>query len=120
MSEVSETCALASHIHDSFFGDNDLLSPDEIKASQVVAQIGSTSSKTSQRIQAYGEIGGQEAFQTLAKDKDGMYYLSTTSTRDGGGHFQFDVRPDSSLEAVEILANTFFMHKLVAIAHARE
>ena len=118
MPETSPVYRVAAHIHESFFGSSGLLTPDEIAASGVTRSVGSTSSRTSQRIQAEDRIDGRLRCQTLARDIGGVFHLSTTFNC-GGKHIQHDIRPDTPADAMEVITDTIFMHRLVAIGLAR-
>lgn len=117
MYKGSEAYTLAEHIHSSFFGTDATLSVSDVHNSRVRSAVGSSSSKTSERIEVTDTLEGARVHQTLAKDKFGTYHLSTTSSEPGAVHLQTDIRPNTSFAAVELLAGTIFMHKLVAIAH---
>ncbi|MBW3569403.1 hypothetical protein KY385_04705 [Candidatus Parcubacteria bacterium] len=118
MIKNTDAYTIASHIHDSFLGINDILSEEELAHSEVAVTIGSTSSKTSQRIETEGNLNGEQVRQVLALDKRDMYHLSTLELKDRGKLTQAHIGTQSPLENLEILAGSLFMHKLVEIAHA--
>jgi hypothetical protein len=119
MSEVSPAYEVAEHVHAAFF-EPGILSPAEIAASEVKASTGSSSSTTSQRVEAWGFVDNRAAKQTLARTKHGIYHLSTTYITYGGRYEQTCIQPRSDIKILEVVVDSLFMHKLVAIAHARQ
>lgn len=116
----SDAYRVASHIHDSFLGINDMLTQEELANSGVTSQIGSTSSKTSQRIETRGILDEEPVHQTLALDGLDRYHLSTVNLRYGGKHTQTVIMPESPLENLDTLVNSLFMRTLIEIARARQ
>jgi hypothetical protein len=123
MSKVSDAYRVTERLHASFFGDNTDLSEEEISRSGIVARIGSTSSKTVERIEVVGGIDGRYAKQTLSRDVRGNFHLATTfmqATPDsplgtGGRLIQHMVQPDSPPEAFKPLADSLFMQVMIGI-----
>jgi hypothetical protein len=119
MKKTADAYILAAHIHNSFLGINDILTPEELLDSGVTVRTGSTSSNTSQRIETIGELDEVPVHQTVALDGLDRYHLSTVDLRYGGKHTQTVIMPESPVENLSVIANTLFMHKLVEIAQAR-
>lgn len=112
-SKVSEAYVVAEHLHDTFFGNNDLLSPAQLAMSGVRATIGSSSSSTSQRIETEGVVNGRPAKQTLAKDRRGVFHLSTTFYQ--GELVQADIRPSSDPGRTDTIVDSLFMRRLAQV-----
>jgi hypothetical protein len=120
MKKSPDAYILATHIHESFHGQNDILTLEEIATSGVRFRKGSSSSRTSQRLEITGQLNDVPTHQTLALTALGRYHLSTVDQRYGGGHTQVVIMPESTGEGFTELANSLFMHKLVEIAMVRE
>lgn len=120
MSRPSEAYTVTAHLHDAFFETDSSLSPAEIGASGVNAVIGSTSSKTAKRLEAYGLIDNREAKQTLSKDRFGNFHLSTTFLEVGGEHVQADIHSESPPESFDVITRSFFMQALVSTLADRQ
>jgi len=119
MVKSPDSYKIASHIHDTFLGINGLLTAVELVQSEVVISIGSSSSKTSQRIETRGIVNGKRVSQVLALDGRDMYHLATLELEENGKLIKAHIGPQSPVENLDVLVNTLFMHKLVKIALAR-
>lgn len=120
MSEVSLAYTETEKIHDAFFEPSGLLTDVEIIMSGVGTCIGSTSSRTSKRIETVGYVDGRWAKQTLAKDINGNFRLSTTFLEYGGEHVQADIRPESPNESLDIVEGMLFAQAMRYFLAARQ
>jgi hypothetical protein len=119
MKEVSDVYALTEHIHAAFF-EPGILEPEEIAASDVESKVGSSSSPTTQRIEAFGFVDNRVVTQTLARSKYGIYHLSTTFITYRKRVEQTCIQPRSDEKVLEALLDSLFMQKLIAIAFNRQ
>jgi hypothetical protein len=112
MSKSQETHTLAEHIHYSFVGRNGNLTDNEIDNSRVSL----TPNSDTEKLNIFGAIDERPAYQSLAKDKDGNYHLSTVFTEYGGEHIQHDFRSGESLKGLDIIGGSLFFKELARIA----
>lgn len=119
MSEVSIAYRLAETIHGSLFSPADDLSPEEVRASGVTADI--PEPRGTERLYISGEIEGHQVYQHLSKSrKNGNFYLSTVFTAAGGEVRRTRITPESSFEVLPVLESTLFVRALRAIADSRK
>jgi hypothetical protein len=88
-------------VHDAFLGDNDILSGEQRQASGVQRSI---EPNQTDKLIIWGEIGGEPAYQSLARDRRGTYHLSTVFTKEGGKHIQHDFTPGVDKDDAEDMA----------------
>ncbi len=119
MHKISEAYTLTGHIHDSFFGLNDVLSPEEIAMSGVRTDPNSEPNHT-RKLWVRGTYEGDKAYQSLSIGKNGVYYLSTVFT-DPGGQYRLDrVTPNSPLDMLGLVAGSLYVCVLADIANSRQ
>ena len=119
MSEVSPVYSLTEHVHDSFLAKNSLLTDAEIAKSNVNLDFEAVTHNTTERLRIVGKINGRSAYQSLAKDKQGIFHLSTVFTDYKGPHFQHDIKATTAPELVDTIAESLFMQALIKIAFSR-
>jgi hypothetical protein len=121
MIEASDAYVVTQHLHNTFFGINDVLSEAEIVASNVHARIGSTTSVTSQRLEVNGERNSFAVSQTLAQGMSGNFSVYGPTERDvpERTHIQQDIRRDVPSEMLEVIVGSLFMRALVDAANSR-
>ncbi len=120
MTEVSPAYFVTERLHSLFFGRSGSLSEQELYESGVYAVVGSSSSRTTERLEARGEIDGRLAKQTLARDRFGNFHMSTTFLEYGGKHAQADIRKASLPGTFDVIADSLFMNALLGTLAGRQ
>jgi hypothetical protein len=120
MSEASIAYELTSHLHETFLGENNVITDEERNRSGVRLADGEINKTL--KIHVGGYIDGKPCYQSLAKDKFGNFHLSTVSCEHGPGnpHTQIDIRPESPDVLLDFIAESLFMQALIHLAVSRQ
>ncbi len=116
MTHPSVSYTLAQELFDTFQGNSDLLSTEEVRQSDVYVSPGHMTNVVG--IEASGEKEGVRVYQRLSLGKTGLYYLSTTYGYPHGGYERRHITP-STEGGLDVLVDSFFVESFTKIIRNR-